>query len=58
MNFKQQILGLNKARGLRSRKVNMGAAAQMKAPVVLQQKPKEPQVLHYSAASPLNLKAM
>lgn len=58
MNFKQQTLGLNKTRGPCSRKVNMGAAAKMKATVFLQQKPKEPQVLHHSAASLLNLKAM
>lgn len=35
MNFKQQILGLNETRGLCSRKVNVGAAAKMKAPVFL-----------------------
>lgn len=38
-NFKQPGLGLNKTRGpLWSRKVNMGAAAEMKAPVILWQK--------------------
>lgn len=36
MNIKQQTLGLNKTRGLgRSRKVNTGAAAKMKTPVIL-----------------------
>lgn len=36
MNFTRQILGLNKTRGLCSRKVNMGAAAaKMKATVFL-----------------------